>query len=250
MSVDLAIIGGTGLYELVTLEQGRTLRIDTPFGMPSAELVHGIWHGRRVAFLARHGAGHSILPHQINYRANIHALWQQNPAAVVSVNAVGSMDDRCPPGAVALPDQLIDYTHGRERSFYGDLPEAPLHVDFTDPYDESLRQRLVEAADGAIAAVESLVYGATQGPRLETSAEISRMIHNGCGLVGMTGMPEAVLARELDLPYASLCVVANWAAGFQPDTGEITMDEVYAVLKDGMLGAMGVLERLLLHSFE
>lgn len=250
MSVDLAIIGGTGLYELVTLEQGRTMRVNTPFGTPSADLVQGLWKGCRVAFLARHGAGHTILPHQINYRANIHALWQQNPAAVVSVNAVGSMDDRCPPGAVALPDQLIDYTSGRENTFYGDLEEAPLHVDFTDPYDELLRQRLVEAADGTISAVEDLVYGATQGPRLETAAEISRMITNGCGLVGMTGMPEAVLAREVAMPYASLCVVANWAAGYQPDMGEITMDDVYAVLKDGMMGAMGILERFLLHTFD
>lgn len=227
MSIDLAIIGGTGLYELEGFVAGESIDGDTPYGRPSAPIRCGRLHGLGVAFLARHGEKHEHLPHRVNYRANLWALHAAGARRVIAVNAVGGIAPNCPPRRLAVPDQLIDYSHGRLSSF-SDQPGAPVeHVDFTDPYSQDMRADLLSAAQSVgIEVTDGGTYGCTQGPRLETRAEIARMACDGCALVGMTGMPEAVLARELKMDYASLCAVANWAAGCG-DQAEITMEEIY-----------------------
>lgn len=230
----LAVIGGTGLYDFPGLEAVERRAVETPFGPPSAECVLGRIGARRVAFLARHGVEHSIAPHQVNYRANLWALHALGARRVVGVNAVGGIRADMGPEALVLPDQLIDYTWGRVSSF-SDAPGTKVqHVDFSEPYSASLRADLLAAADRAgIALVDGGCYAATQGPRLETRAEIARLRRDGCDLVGMTGMPEAVLARELGLDYACVAVVANWAAGCG-DEAEISIEEIHANLARAM----------------
>ncbi|MCB1559582.1 MAG: S-methyl-5'-thioinosine phosphorylase [Xanthomonadales bacterium] len=231
-TIDIAVIGGTGLYRLAALESPEALSLETRYGAPSGPLRVGMLGGRRVAFLARHGESHSVAPHRINYRANVQALADAGVRCIVAVNAVGGITEAMGPRVLALPDQLIDYTHGRIASFCDEEGAEVVHVDFGEPYDASLRRKLLDAALTAeVALVDGGVYGCTQGPRLETSAEIERMRRDGCDLVGMTGMPEAALAREAGIPYASLCIVANWAAGCDPAIHqdaphEITMQEV------------------------
>jgi 5'-methylthioinosine phosphorylase len=227
----LAVIGGTGLYRMPGLELGAEHAFDTPYGRPSAPIVTGRIEGRAVAFLARHGTAHDIAPHRVNYRANLWALRELGSRRVLAVNAVGGIRADMPPRALVVPHQLIDYTHGRIAS-YCDVDGAKVeHVDFSEPYTESLREQLIQASEAAgSGVVPDGVYGATQGPRLETSAEIARMRRDGCDLVGMTGMPEAVLARELGLEYACLALVANWAAGCG-DTAAISLDEIYRNLE-------------------
>ncbi|MGH8123998.1 MAG: S-methyl-5'-thioinosine phosphorylase [Rudaea sp.] len=236
-AVDLAIIGGTGLYDFPGLEKVETRSVETPFGAASDAITLGELHGKRVAFLARHAVGHSIPPHRINYRANIWALHRLGARLVVGVNAVGGIRADMGPRALVVADQIIDYTHGRLSSFC-DVDGAKVeHVDFTEPYSAKLRADLIAAAARAdVAVVAGGCYGVTQGPRLETAAEIARLRRDGCALVGMTGMPEAVLARELDIHYACLAVVANWAAGCGPATGSgqatpISLAEIFAHLE-------------------
>jgi 5'-methylthioinosine phosphorylase len=229
----LAIIGGTGLTRLTHLDIERREKVLTPYGAPSAELVYGRLHEQDLVFLARHGDPHINPPHKVNYRANIWALKQAGVAGVLAVAAVGGIRADMVPGRIAVPDQLIDYTHGRAHTFFEDDLEQVTHIDFTRPYSPWIRDKLLNAAKVAgIAAVDGGVYGCTQGPRLETAAEILRLERDGCDLVGMTGMPEAALARELDLDYACCAVVANWAAGKQ--AGEITLAEIEANLTAGM----------------
>lgn len=234
MNVDLAVIGGTGLYDFPGLGAVERLEMATPFGTPSAPIVRGELRGRRLAFLARHGEGHSVAPHRINYRANLWALHACGARAIVGVNAVGGIRSDMAPRAVVVPEQIIDYTHGRSSSF-SDVEGAKVeHVDFSEPYSAALRGRLLRAAARAgVAAVAGGCYGATQGPRLETIAEIARMRRDGCDLVGMTGMPEAVLARELGVEFACLALVANWAAGCgggATATAPISLAEIFANL--------------------
>jgi 5'-methylthioinosine phosphorylase len=226
----LAVIGGTGLSSLEGLSVEGEETMSTPWGDTSAPLVRGRYAGREVLFLARHGNPHVIPPHRVNYRANIHALAQAGVDTVIAVNAVGGISPAMAPGRLIIPDQVIDYTLGRGHTFFEDDLEEVVHVDFTLPYSETLRQLLVMAAeDGELDVVEDGTYGATQGPRLESAAEISRMEREGCDLVGMTGMPEAALARELGLDYAAICMVVNWAAGKAGE--EITMDLIRANLE-------------------
>ena len=231
MSLDLAIIGGTGLYKFPGLEKVERRAIATPFGAPSGDFVVGTLRGRTVAFLARHGENHTLAPHRVNYRANVWALHQLGARRVIGVNAVGGISERMGPRVLAVPDQIIDYTHGRFDSFC-DVEGAKVeHVDFTEPYDAPLRADVLAAARRAgIAVVDGGCYGATQGPRLETRAEIARMRRDGCDLVGMTGMPEAALARELNLEYACLSLVANWAAGCGGEAS-ISLPEIFANLE-------------------
>jgi 5'-methylthioinosine phosphorylase len=186
----------------------------------------GTLAGRRVAFLARHGEGHSLPPHRVNYRANLRRLHDLGARRVLAINTVGGIADQYGPRVLGCPDQLIDYTWGRIGTICDEAGTDVLHVDFTEPYTASLRRALLGAAARAgVPLVDGGCYGATQGPRLETRAEIARMRRDGCDLVGMTGMPEAALAREMGLDYACLAVVANWAAGCG-DGAEITMAEV------------------------
>lgn len=236
-----AIIGGTGLTRLDHLTIEARQRVPTPWGEPSAELVFGRLHGQELVFLARHGDPHVYPPHKINYRANIWALKQAGAASILAVAAVGGIGPRMAPGRIAIPDQLIDYTHGRAHTFFEDELDAVTHIDFSQPYTPWLRERLLSAARTAgVAAIDGGVYGCTQGPRLETPAEIIRMERDGCDLVGMTGMPETALARELDIDYACCAVVANWAAGKQ--AGAITLADIEANLAGGMADLARVLQ--------
>ncbi|WP_329740517.1 S-methyl-5'-thioinosine phosphorylase [Dyella sp. A6] len=228
--IDLAVIGGSGLYNFPGLQNATRHAVDTPYGPASGEVVQGDFAGRTVAFLARHGESHSLPPHRVNYRANLWALHHLGARRVVGVNAVGGIRDDMGPRVIVVPDQLIDYTHGRFTSFC-DVDGAEVkHIDFSEPYTASLRGELLAAAARVgVPAIDGGCYGATQGPRLETRAEISRMKRDGCDLVGMTGMPEACLARELELDYACLALVANFAAGCG-DEAEISIEEIFAHL--------------------
>lgn len=237
----IAIIGGTGLTQLKALKILGREKISTPFGLPSAELVTGELNQKRIVFLARHGNPHSIPPHKINYRANLWALKQAGANQIIAVAAVGGITEKMPPAHIAIPDQIIDYTYDRKHTFFEDNLTEVTHIDFTYPYCQKLRAKLITAAAKAKIAITPLgTYACTQGPRLESAAEIQKMEKDGCDLVGMTGMPEASLAKELGLKYASISVVANWAAG--KTAGEITMAEIEQNLQEGMANTALLLE--------
>ncbi len=227
---EIALIGGTGIYRLAALENVEEFAKPTPYGEASGPVRVGSLDGHTVAFLARHGEAHSIPPHRINYRANLWLLREAGARRIIAVNAVGGITEAWGPAVLGLPDQLIDYTWGRISTLCEEPGSEVLHVDFGDPYTVSLRAALRAAARQAqIDMLDGGCYGATQGPRLETRAEIARLRRDGCDLVGMTGMPEAALARELGIDYACLALVANWAAGCGPEPErEITMEEVLA----------------------
>lgn len=237
---ELAIIGGTGLTRLENLEIVRREAIDTPFGAPSAALSVGTLNGREVVFLARHGDGHTIPPHKVNYRANLWALQAFGARRVIGVCAVGGIRADIRPATVVIPDQIIDYTWSRDHTYFEtDLTEVT-HIDFTEPYCHELRELLIAGAGRAGVEVQTTgIYGATQGPRLETAAEIDRMERDGCDMVGMTGMPEAALARELGLCYAVCAVSANDAAGRSP--GPIEMADIEKSLETGMARVRAIL---------
>ena len=242
---DLAIIGGTGLTRLNSLEIIRREVVHTPYGEPSGPITHGRLFGHEVAFIARHGATHNIPPHRVNYRANLWALRHIGVTRIVAVAAVGGITPAMEPCRIAIPDQIIDYTWSRAHTFFEQDLEHVTHIDFTEPYCGELRELLVAAArQGGLDAAERGTYAATQGPRLETAAEIDRLERDGCDFVGMTGMPEAALARELELCYASCAVIANWAAG-RGGKQAITMAEISANLEDGMARVKRLLEALI-----
>lgn len=242
----LAIIGGSGLTRLSTLAVARREVVRTPYGEPSAALIFGAMAGHNVMFLARHGHGHTIPPHKVNYRANVWALKQRGATAVVAVASVGAVRG-CEPGDLVLPHQLIDYTSGREPTFFDGGDQRAVHVDFTHPYTPELRAACLAAGrDAGILLVDGGVYGAVSGPRLETAAEIDRLERDGVTLVGMTGMPEAALAREVELPYASICVVVNHAAGRGDSALGIALPNLVAVLEAGMERVRSLLDHLVL----
>ncbi len=229
MDIDLAIIGGTGVYRLAGLQWLDAMSVDTLYGAPSGPIRVAQIGTKRIAFLARHGEAHALPPHKVNYRANLKALKDIGAHSILAINTVGGITAQFGPRVLAVPDQLIDYTWGRISTLCEEPGTEVLHVDFTEPYSENLRQLLLKACTKAKVAVHAGgCYAATQGPRLESRAEIARLMRDGCDVVGMTGMPEAGLARELELQYASLCVVANWAAGCDPANAEITLQEVLA----------------------
>jgi 5'-methylthioadenosine phosphorylase len=241
----LGVIGGTGLTKLSNLETIRRQLVRTPYGEPSGPLTFGKMGGREVAFLARHGYGHTIPPHLVNYRANLWALHSQGVQNVVSVASVGGIRSDLGPGVIAVPDQIIDYTWGRRCTLYDGEDKAVVHIDFTRPYCDELRGRILAAALAAgEAIVEGGVYAATQGPRLETAAEIDRLERDGADMVGMTGMPEASLARELGLCYAAIAVVANHAAGRGKSVGGIRMQDINLTLQDVLIKVRNILEKL------
>ncbi|MDY6979165.1 MAG: S-methyl-5'-thioinosine phosphorylase [Pseudomonadota bacterium] len=240
----VAIIGGTGLTSLQNLQiSGREI-MHTPYGEPSSTLVRGKLGDNDVLFLPRHGSGHTITPHRINYRANLWALKEAGAEMIIAVNAIGGIQPEFQPGSLVIPDQIIDYTWGRSNTFFDEGDNPVVHVDFTWPYSASLRQALLTASKRAnVAVIDKATYGATQGPRLETAAEINKLEADGCNIVGMTGMPEAVLARELEVSYASIGVVANLAAGRHD--GEITMEEIEQHLAEGMKNVRTLLEHVI-----
>jgi 5'-methylthioinosine phosphorylase len=241
----LAIIGGSGMSKLADLDEVRRRVVRTPYGEASGALTFGRLNGHDVVFLARHGYGHTIPPHAVNYRANIWALSSEGAREIVSIASVGGIRSDLGPGALAVPSQLIDYTHGREATFFDGEDGVVKHFDFTHPYSPALRAKLLAACGRAeIPVVNDGVYAVTQGPRLETAAEIDRLERDGAAMVGMTGMPEAALARELGLSYAALVVVANWGAGRGSSEGGISLIETVKVLDQAMLQVRRVLNCL------
>ena len=241
---ELAIIGGSGLSSLKMLEITAREFVHTPYGEPSSPLVIGTVCDKEVVFLARHGTSHTIPPHRVNYRANMWALKQLGVQRVIAVAAVGGIRRDMLPGRVAFPDQIIDYTSSRNHTYFESDLTHVTHIDFTHPYCAQLRNELIANARAVgLDAVENGTYGATQGPRLETAAEIDRLERDGCAMVGMTGMPEAALARELELCYATCAVIANWAAGRGGDA--ISMEDIDANLKTGMNKVRKLFETLL-----
>ena len=241
----LAIIGGSGLTQLASLEVGRRKVGRTPYGDPSGALTFGRIGKSEVLFLARHGYGHTIAPHEVNYRANLWALKHAGADAVVSVASVGGIRNDIWPGTIVLPHQVIDYTWGRPSTFF-EGPGAPVnHIDFTEPYSRELRARLLSAAASVGERImDGGVYAATQGPRLETAAEINRLERDGADIVGMTGMPEAGLAREINLQYAAIAVVANYAAGRGDSERAVPLDKIQAVLDEAMGRVRRIINKL------
>lgn len=242
----LGIIGGTGLAQLANLKVTRRQLIRTPYGEPSGPLTFGEIAGHQVVFLPRHGGGHTIPPHAVNYRANIWALHSQNVKRILSVSAVGSIASHLQPGDLVLPHQLIDYTYERKNTYFDGANQRVNHIDFTHPYCEEIRQMCRVAAKRINdKLIEGGVYAVTQGPRLETAAEVNKLERDGATIVGMTGMPEAALARELALNYATLCPVLNHAAGRgdsrhsirfdNPEQMQKTMQRVHNLLEQVVL---------------
>lgn len=231
----LAILGGSGLSRLVTLDDVQRKVVRTSYGEPSAALSFGRVGGRELVFLARHGDDHSIAPHQVNYRANIRALQEAGVKEIVSIATAGGIRREFGPGSLVLPDQIVDYTWGRPSTFFEGAGAKVTHIDFTEPYSAALRARILKAAQACGEAIaERGVYAATQGPRLETAAEINRLERDGADLVGMTGMPEAALAREAGLEYAAIAVVANHAAGRGESVHAISHQRLEAVIDQAM----------------
>ncbi len=236
----LAIIGGTGLSQMEGLNITATESLETPFGNPSANFVHGNINDKDIVFLARHGNPHTIPPHKINYRANIWGLKKLGVTDIIAVAAVGGITPQMKPAHIVIPDQIIDYSYGREHTFFSDELDPVTHIDFTFPYNQILRDNLIQTATQLKLSIStSATYGCTQGPRLESAAEIKRMEQDGCDLVGMTGMPEAALAKEMGINYAAIAVVVNWAAG--KSEGEITLSEIEIHLKKGMENVLNLL---------
>jgi len=237
-----AIIGGSGLAKLSALEAPRRQVMRTPYGEPSGALTFGRLGGTEVVFLARHGYGHTLAPHEINYRANIWALRELKVEGVVAIATVGGIRADLGPATLVLPDQIIDYTHSRKGTFFEGSEVPVTHVDFTKPYTPALRERLLAAARSCgEAVVDGGVYACTQGPRLETAAEIERIARDGGDMVGMTGMPEAALAREAELAYATLAVVVNHAAGCGDSKHAIRLEELDGVMRATMARAVSIL---------
>jgi len=234
MNAKLAVIGGSGLYSLFEDFKVRHREIiQTPYGEPSCPVVHGEMHGKPLIFIARHGYTHRIPPHKINYRANIWMLKKLGVEDIIAVNAVGGISDDLPPEKIAIPDQIIDYSYGRDFTFFDQDFGEVVHIDFSYPYSEDIRRGLVSAAASVSIEINNQgAYACTQGPRLETAAEIQRLKRDGCDMVGMTAMPEAALAREKSMQYAAIAVCANWAAGIQKEP--LNMDAILKHLNQGM----------------
>ena len=241
----LAIIGGSGLTKIPGLEIVDEMVMSSPWGKPSAPITVGKFNKSEILFLPRHGNPHVIPPHKVNYRANIWALKQAGVTEIIAVNAVGGITDRMTPCRIVIPNQLIDYTHGRADTFHEENLEEVVHIDFTEPYSSTLRDELIMAAksedDMDICTIAT--YAVTQGPRLETTAEIKRLQQDGCDIVGMTSMPEASLASEVDIEYACCALVVNWAAGKTDEI--ITMEIIENNLKEGMGKVLTLLTALL-----
>jgi 5'-deoxy-5'-methylthioadenosine phosphorylase len=241
----IGIIGGSGMDRLQDLQVLGRQVLPTPYGPPSAPVIHACLGSGEVYLLARHGSGHFLAPHEVNYRANIWALRHLGVRQVIAINTVGAIRGDLAPGELMLPDQIIDYTWGRSHTFHEGSGSSVVHVDFTEPYCTRVRGLLIDAAAAAGVPLHAGgTYGATQGPRLETRSEIDRMESDGCDVVGMTGMPEAALARELDLGYASCAVIVNMAAG-RGDGAVGIHEEMERYMDLGMGRVRALLEQLM-----
>lgn len=239
----LAIIGGTGLTQLANLVISHRQVMRTPYGEPSGAITFGHLQQLEVMFIARHGYGHTIPPHEVNYRANLWALQAEGARQVIAVAAVGAIRTSLSPGDLVVPDQIIDYTYGRAFTYFDGKERPVTHIDFTKPYTEELRQQILDAARRANEpCLDGGVYAATQGPRLETTAEVNRMERDGADMAGMTGMPEAALARELGLSYATIAVVVNHAAGRGSSRDGVHLENVSSVAQGAMARVRNILE--------
>jgi len=231
----IAVIGGSGLTQLANLQITRRQIVRTPYGEPSGPLTFGRIGDQEAVFLARHGYGHTLAPHEVNYRANLWAIHAQKVTRVVAIATVGGISANLGAGTIAVPDQIIDYTWGRPSTYFEGAEQPVTHIDFTYPYNEELRKLAIGSAkEAGVAVVDGGTYAAVQGPRLETKAEIDRLERDGATMVGMTGMPEAALARELGLAYAHLCVVVNPAAGRGASARAVSMEEIGRVIEETM----------------
>ncbi len=239
-TVRLAVVGGSGFYQLGLGKPASPHQVATPYG--AVEINEELLGAGSVLFLPRHGSSHSIAPHRINYRANVWALHALGARAVIAINAVGGITPGMTAGRFVIPDQQIDYSWGRAHTFFDGNHDFSHHIDFTQPYDATLSQGLARSMKACgVDFHQGGVYGCTQGPRLETAAEIRRMQQDGCDIVGMTGMPEAALAREIGLRYAMLALVVNRAAGVG-DT-PVTVAAMREVLEQGAGGIRSILSR-------
>lgn len=239
----IAIIGGRGLTQLVNLKITHQQVMRTPYGEPSGAFLFGMLDEHEVIFLARHGYGHTIPPHLVNYRANLWALREQGASKVISIATVGGIRADLKPGVIVVPDQIIDYTHGRDSTFFEGRDKPFSNADFTFPYSTMLRDRILRSAKTAQQpCVDGGVYAAMQGPRLDSIAEINRFERDGADMVGMTGMPETALAKEMELNYATIAVVANYAAGRGDSATGISMESVNATASEAMARVRSILE--------
>lgn len=243
--MELAIIGGTGALDLFEPLRPAVAELQTPWGPASMAPIPVALGQSQAWFLARHGQPHRIPPHDVNYRANIALLKSLGVQRIIAINAVGAIDPNLAAGDLVLPDQLIDYTWGRAHTFSADADSPLLHIEFAQPFAGPTHDALLAAARiSGVVLHQGGCYGVTQGPRLETAAEIARMAADGCTMVGMTAMPEAALAREAGLDYASLCVIANPAAGM--DLEPISVAEIHRVLQAAMAQVVALLRVLVI----
>ena len=220
MKPPIAIIGGSGIKSII---KGEERILGTPYG-PTPKLTMGELNGRRVVFLPRHGEAHSTPPHMVNYRANIWGLKGLGVERVIATNAVGAIDPELSTGDIAIPADIVDFTKSRRGTFYDGTPVT--HVDVSEPYCPTLRKVILAAATSTPRKIrQDVVMACTEGPRYETPAEIRMLKTCGCGIVGMTGAPEAFLARELETCYASICFVSNMAAGLQRTLSAMEVEE-------------------------
>lgn len=241
----LAIIGGRGLTELTNLKITHRQVMRTPFGEPSGAFLFGMLNEHEVIFLARHGYGYTIPPHLVNYRANLWALREQGVSQIISVATVGGIRADLTPGTLVVPDQIIDYTHGRDYTYFTARNASYKNIDFTQPYSSRLRERILCCAAEALQpCVNGGVYAAVQGPRLDSIAEITRYERDGADMVGMTGMPETALARELGMDYASIAAVVNYAAGRGDNLLNINIEGVSSTARSAMERVRAILERV------
>ncbi len=241
----LAIIGGTGLTQLANLKITHRQVLRTPYGEPSGAMTFGTINEHEVIFLARHGYGHTIPPHKVNYRANLWALHEGGARRVVAVASVGGIRDDLTPGTIVVPDQIIDYTSGREFTYFDGQDRPAVNIDFSFPYSSKMRQQVLFAARQAgVPCTDGGVYAASQGPRLESIAEISRMDRDGAHMVGMTGMPETILAKELQMDYATIAVVVNDVAGRRSSVNGVHLETLPLVIPPAMEKVRNILERL------
>lgn len=241
----IAIIGGRSMSKLAGLEVTHRQIVRTPYGEPSSPLIFGTIGEREVVFLSRHGHGLTIPPHVVNYRANIWALNTLSADTIIAIASVGGIRKDMGPGKIVIPDQIIDYTHSREATFHDRSDSSITHTDFTQPYCSKARANILKAAqDAGESVIDGGVYAATQGPRFETAAEINRLERDGADLVGMTGMPEAILARELGISYATIAAIANTAAGREESTEAIPLQAAHQVLENAMVSVRNILEHL------
>lgn len=238
--MSIAIIGGSGLDQLKELQNGRAISMETPFGEHSTGVYQCSLNGVDTFFLPRHGDKHQYPPHGINYRANLWLLKSLGVTKIIACSVVGGINEFMSPRSLVVPHQIIDYTWGREHTFFdGKNSATPFvgkgveHIDFTHPYSEALRQRLLSFLDHhEIPHLNYATYGCTQGPRLETAAEVQRLGRDGCDIVGMTAMPEAALAAELEMDYVALSLVVNWAPGVADE--ELSFDAIMQIVNEEM----------------